>query len=256
MLAYDLYCGPDFGGWAKGLISEGWTVIGFDISGAQGFGPGYPGELRVRDVLAIHGSELKDADLIVGSPPCQEPSYRAMPWSRAQKLNRQGPPHRFIALFEACLRIRLQASIAAGRYIPLVIENVRGAQRWIGVAKNHYGSYYLWGDVPETLPATDRVKIVRGHINKRDGHTHTRHLTNRAEHIKQHGSGRIWFDTGIAALSSGGLRRKAASAAIAEIPFPLAQHIARYFAFGEPVNEQTDVRQVPIPSGHAQRDEA
>ena len=48
-IVYDLYCG--LGGWADG----------FDIE-AHNYGTGgYPGELRIRDVLSIHGSELKDA---------------------------------------------------------------------------------------------------------------------------------------------------------------------------------------------------
>jgi hypothetical protein len=47
--------------------------------------------------------------------------------------------------------------------------------------------------------------------------------------VKQHGSGPIWFDTGIAAHGSKSSKRKAASAMIAKIPFPLAQHIARTF---------------------------
>jgi hypothetical protein len=29
----------------------------------------------------------------------------------------------------------------------MVVENVKGAQPWVGKAKAHFGSYYLWGDV-------------------------------------------------------------------------------------------------------------
>lgn len=29
----------------------------------------------------------------------------------------------------------------------MVVENVRGAQCWVGPAKAHFGSFYLWGDV-------------------------------------------------------------------------------------------------------------
>lgn len=47
--------------------------------------------------------------------------------------------------------------------------------------------------------------------------------------VKQHGSGPEWFDTGIARLSSRSDSRKAASAQIAKIPFPLASYIARAF---------------------------
>lgn len=232
-LAIDLYCG--LGGWAEGFLSEGWRVIGFDIERFN-----YPGELIVRDVLTIHGSELKDADCFVASPPCQEPSYRAMPWSRAQKLNRMGPPHKFIALFEACFRIRLEASVAAGRKIPLIVENVRGARRWVGWAKANYGSYYLWGDVPADLPPTNAVKICRNHINKRDGHAHTRHLTNMREHagikqsgisgLRKNGKGDRWWQDGAATFGSKSSQRKLASAQIAKIPFPLSQHIAKVFA--------------------------
>ena len=49
------------------------------------------------------------------------------------------------------------------------------------------------------------------------------------EGIKQHGSGETWFDIGIAARGSQTSARKAASAMIAEIPFDLAQWIARCF---------------------------
>jgi hypothetical protein len=29
----------------------------------------------------------------------------------------------------------------------MVVENVRGAQPWVGKAKANFGSFYLWGDV-------------------------------------------------------------------------------------------------------------
>jgi hypothetical protein len=94
---------------------------------------------------------LKDATCIVGSSPCQEFSYRAMPWKRAKAL---GPPLLGSELFNAQFRIQSEASEAAGHYIPMVVENVRGAQKWIGRAQWHYGSYYLWGDVPALMPLT------------------------------------------------------------------------------------------------------
>jgi hypothetical protein len=48
--------------------------------------------------------------------------------------------------------------MAAGRYIPLVVENVRGAQRFVGRAKWHHGSFYLWGDVPALMPMRRSIK--------------------------------------------------------------------------------------------------
>ena len=234
-LAIDLYCG--LGGWAEGFLAEGYRVIGFDIERHDYGTGGYPGELVLQDVLTLHGADLIAKygvpGVIVASPPCQEPSYRNMPWGRLMlKRGKLGPPFTFIDLFRACFRIRLEASIAASRCIPLVIENVRGAQDWIGRSDGKFGSYHLWGDVPADLPKAPHPKICRNHINKRDGHGHTRHLTNAAEHVpgrKQEGSGRIWVDTGIANLPSHSPRRKTASALIAKIPFPLAQHIARVF---------------------------
>ena len=256
-------------------------------------------------------------------------------------------PLTFVTLFEACFRIQREASEAAGRFIPLIVENVRGAQKWVGRAKANFGSYYLWGDVgmvgrrvvagvpqfgvsvapcgrelkqpgrnfhfpekfgipspsfhghadePSVVAAAELVGTkndggswfavahntgsghsrnpvsgeeikVLDHLNIRDGHSHTRHLTNPAEHLKMgwdnsvrgklrrddgvtaaqryregvkfSQSGDEWFDgkprdkmlgdRGPAAFGSKSNSRKAASAMIAKIPFPLAQYIARAF---------------------------
>ena len=139
-LCVDLFCG--LGGWSLGFLAEGYECVGYDIE-AHDYGTGgYPGTLILRDVLSIHGSEFKDAACIVASPPCQAYSYRAMPWKRAKALP---PPSN--ELFESCFRIQREAIEAAGHYIPMVVENVRGAQKWVGRAKANYGSFYLWGDV-------------------------------------------------------------------------------------------------------------
>jgi len=52
---------------------------------------------------------------------------------------------------------------------------------------------------------------------------------HRGAGTKQNGSGPVWFDTGIAKESSHSYARKAASAQIAKIPFPLASYVARAF---------------------------
>ena len=139
-LAIDLFCG--LGGWTEGFLSEGYRVVGFDIERHDYGTGGYPGQLVLQDVTTLHGSQFKDAAVIVASPPCQAYSYRAMPWKRAKALP---PPDN--TLFETCFRIQREACEAAGRYIPLIVENVRGAQPWVGRAKANFGSYYLWGDV-------------------------------------------------------------------------------------------------------------
>lgn len=150
MKAYDLFCG--LGGWTEGLLTEGYNVTGYDIEAHEYGDQKYPSKLVLRDVLTIHGSEFKDADLIVASPPCQAYSYMAMPWSRAKAMAaeyRSGKRsiEQLNALFNACFRIQREACEAAGHHIPMVVENVRGAQPWVGKAKANFGSFYLWGDV-------------------------------------------------------------------------------------------------------------
>ena len=173
-LAIDLFCG--LGGWTDGLLAEGYRVVGYDIEAHEYDGEKYPAQLVLQDVLTLHGSQFKDAALIVASPPCQEFSYMAMPWSRAKKIARalRGQdvfPNGYkgsrtvadlTALFDACFRIQREASAAAGRRIPMVVENVRGAVLWVGPAAWNYGSYYLWGDVPALMPAALAAVKVPG----------------------------------------------------------------------------------------------
>ena len=81
-LAIDLYCG--LGGWTESLLAEGYYVVGFDIERHEYGEHRYPGQIVIQDVRTLHGSQFKNAALIVASPPCQEFSYMAMPWSRAK----------------------------------------------------------------------------------------------------------------------------------------------------------------------------
>jgi hypothetical protein len=154
-LAIDLFCG--LGGWSSALLAEGYFVVGFDIERHAYGAHRYPATLVIQDVLTLHGSQFRDAALIVASPPCQAYSYRAMPWKRAKALP---PPDN--TLFEACFRIQREASEAAGHKVPLIVENVRGAQKWVGRARWNFGSFYLWGDVPALMPVTAKAVKVGG----------------------------------------------------------------------------------------------
>lgn len=232
-LAIDLFCG--LGGWTEGLLAEGWDVVGFDVERHQYGDHQYPAQLVLQDVLTMNGAQFKDAHLIVASPPCQAYSYRAMPWSRAKALP---PPDN--SLFEACFRIQQEASEAAGRHIPLVVENVRGAQPWVGKSRWNFGSFHLWGDVPALMPTTkatqknsgDGVKVPSEEGRRTDVGKGAR-MTSRdcgleREGIKQGGD---WFNASAPSISrmtsSKSPARKAASAMIAKIPITLARHIAR-----------------------------
>lgn len=242
-LAIDLFCG--LGGWTEGLLAEGYHVIGFDIERHEYGEHRYPAQLVIQDVLTLHGSQFKDAALIVASPPCQAYSYRAMPWKRAKALP---PPDN--TLFEACFRIQREACEAAGRHIPLIVENVRGAQKWVGRARWNFGSFYLWGDVPALMPYRNFGSFTKmpPEVNEsiRQGRSPA-HWTNRGEHYfgrkatdmnwSGYGDGTKcggdWFGPGVKSLmrnySSKSPARKRASAMIAKIPLPLSRHIAATF---------------------------
>jgi hypothetical protein len=214
-LAVDLYCG--LGGWTSGLLAESYDVVGFDIEQHVYGEDRYPAQLVIQDVLTIHGRQFKDAALIVASPPCQEYSYMAMPWSRAKQIEREyRDGTRDVAnltrLFDACFRIQREACEAAGRHIPMVVENVKAAQVWVGPARAKVGAFYLWGDVPALMPERlDGVKQpgISGH--------------------RSNGRGSSWFEKGASRHGSKSPARKRASAMIAKIPEALSRHIARYY---------------------------
>lgn len=133
MKLLDLFCGN--GGW-----SQPWHYAGHKCTGVDIIDTGkYPGKLCQIDILKYKPDD--DYDFVVMSPPCQEFSRHDQPWTR-----KKNPPEPSMEFIFAGLEIarRLKA--------PFVLENVRGAQRWIGKAPAHHGPFYLWGDLPGQPP--------------------------------------------------------------------------------------------------------
>jgi hypothetical protein len=240
-LAIDLFCG--LGGWTEGLLAEGYAVVGFDIERHVYGDERYPAQLVLQDVLTLHGRQFKDAALIVASPPCQAYSYRAMPWKKAKAL---GPPDN--SLFEACFRIQREAIEAAGHFIPLVVENVRGAQPWVGRSRWNFGSFHLWGDVPALMPipvkaAKEGTKVPGLNWSGSDKPGYKAQAFNGVAEQRQRDDdglkiGGDWFSDPNSTCRRHGSKsqaRKRASAMIAKIPLTLSRHIA---AAWKPISQE------------------
>jgi len=213
-LVFDLFCG--LGGWSEAFLAEGYRAVGFDVEAHDYGDGGYPGELVLRDIRSISGAELVAKygvpAVIVGSPPCQEFSYMGMPWTKAKEKRRkilasETEKARLTDLFNQCFRIQREVSEAAGHYVPMVVENVRGAQEWVGKARMNVGSFYFWGDVPALMPPIEKRKGFAGFKGFKDFH-------DCEAAIK-------W--------SSKDPRRKAWSAEIPKIPLNIASWVAKCF---------------------------
>lgn len=262
-LAIDLFCG--LGGWTEGLLAAGYDVIGFDNERHEYGEHRYPAQLVLQDVLTLHGSQFKSAALIVASPPCQRYSYMAMPWTRSRRLAeyyRASPERRqeLNFLFDCCFRLQREATEAAGSHVPLVVENVKGAQPWVGRSRWHFGSFHLWGDVPALMPKAIargiknaggswfRVSHNQTEHTRGDAIKHTPHMTNPAEHGRKMPGierGEVGFNVAAAQkyghMVAGvkykrsaedkrnhiGAKRKFAAAMVAKIPLELSSWIGR-----------------------------
>lgn len=271
-LAIELFAG--LSGWGEGLAAAGFRVVGFDTEDMpRKVGvPRLQGDISlvIQDVRTLHGRQFADAELIVASPPCQFFSYTAMPWRLAKQRaarTRNDPAllAKELELFRACFRIQREACEATGRHVPLVVENVVGAQAWVGPAQSHFGSYYLWGDIPRywrgkgikhgggslfdgrpvddagnSIPrlGTEGTKVgvaAAQRATKNSGGSWFRVAHNTTSGKGRNPDGRNDprdnppYTPHMTNPAEHGSKRKAASALIAKIPYELAYHIGRTY---------------------------
>ena len=142
----------------------------------------------------------------------------------------------------------------------MVVENVRGAEPWVGRARWSFGSFYLWGDVPALMPPMGKRKStgMNWSDQTKRGQDFTRiagRQAMEAEGLKVPGfrfdgsgrsfqsasvagtgikNGNDWFGSGENCslqrrTGSKSPARKFASAMIAKIPLPLSRHIGAIF---------------------------
>lgn len=288
-LCVELFAGTF--GWSAGWLALGGWAVGFDLEHMPWHGDVPAGaNLVLQDVRTLHGKQLKDALLILASSPCPEYSYMAMPFGRGKQIERalhgrdvfpdgytgSRSIEELNFLFNEPRRLQREAIEAnGGRYIPLIQENVRGAEKWVGKAAWRFNSFYLWGDVPALMPIIpSRAKVPGlgagwrppGHPDHKPGVSFNtaaesgikntggspgqkqtnNNPTRRGPHLDPnhpayHGNtgvkiGGDWFSDPASPSRTSGSKsaaRRAASAAIARIPFELSRHIAEcYYPHG------------------------
>lgn len=143
MRVFDLFSGT--GGATAAFRARGHDVVTLDI---------YP-VLRP-DILAdIRALPIRGpCDLMWASPPCKGASQTSMPWLR--HFGKAPPAEWWDLVYATC------AAIAKLNPRWWVLENVRGAVRWIGPPRKKAGAYYLWGEFPLFDPGPVPTKNEEG----------------------------------------------------------------------------------------------
>ena len=152
----EFYCGR--GGWTKGFLAHGFECHGYDIE--PKFSQLYPGQFHLCDVRRLIGGDLRALRpaVLCASSPCDEFSRWTMPWTR-----KRNPPEPELGIQLAKFAVYMAELLE----IPLILENVQTAQRWLGKAVNHCGPFYLWGDgVPALLPREVERRVKESYGSK------------------------------------------------------------------------------------------
>jgi hypothetical protein len=154
----DLYCGR--GGWTRGFMEQGFECHGYDV---EDFSGTYPGVFHRMDARHIDAAKIRAEfgtrlAVMCASSPCDEFARFTMPWTRAKN-----PPEPKLGVELAQTAFHL----ADATNVPLIFENVRSAQRWLGRAVMHCGPFYLWGSgVPALIPIGVRRRAKESYGSK------------------------------------------------------------------------------------------
>lgn len=168
----DLFCGR--WGWSRAFAARGWECVGVDLVEPQEIPTGCEFvKMDALDVLWLpvyqgfrlfrSGGNVCNFDFICASSPCEKFSVFQI------KNFHPDPPYPEIG-------VRLfnhTREICEASEIPYIIENVRAAERFVGRATNHSGSFYLWGTaVPPLLPKglSKGMKMDRKWCQELGGH--------------------------------------------------------------------------------------
>ena len=162
----DLFCGRC--GWAREFAARGWKCFCFDLVEPSELPAGC--EFIKCDVLQLGSMKGRigvlaeiigflyswEIDFACASSPCEQFALWGM-----RHYNPDPPyPELGIRLFNHAQKVLADCGV------PHVMENVRAAQQFVGQAKAHAGSFYLWGNaVPPILPQG----VVKGMTRKAMG---------------------------------------------------------------------------------------
>lgn len=204
MRLLDLFCGKF--GWGKVFAERGWDVIGVDLIEPAEIPDGC--SFINADILTWDEGNIKSGgfDFICASSPCEEFSIHGM----AHFHPNPKYPSLGIELFN-----HTRAICEASGHL-YIMENVRPAQKFVGIAFNHCGPFYLWGNtVPPLFPQgiTKGIKVGTGSA------THGMTLEEKRVYRKQH----PWSQAGSKTKA-----RRAMTANAATIPPLLANAVATY----------------------------
>lgn len=197
-LVIELFAGLH--GWGDGFAAEGYQVIGYDLHDmCKEIGYPRPNgdiELVLQDVRTVCGWRMRNAAVIVASPPCTDYAKWGM------RMFHPNPPQPDLSLWQAAIRIADEAGV------PLLIENVRGARYFWGGSVQNVGPYHLWGAVPLFPPnmAIKRKSVI--------------------DDVKNGMRLRIPSAADYGSKSS---QRKRCTAIAARIPNEISRHVARCF---------------------------